>query len=704
MSVVSAQENANDITDSPLNEIEEKNLNIKENIIEENGQKSISLDDDPIITENDKQDINTTIIFPDEISPYKTYYNSYEYLIEIDNLPDDYDTNMTILIDNEFITTTNVRNQAKINPNWYSYAEHTITVELPDTEKYAAKNLTKKFTATPILIEIPTEIVVSENNRLDLYGPFNTQGTLTVNYNGEKYAKRSIYSITEGDDHGYVNLNELVFGKQYEIEAIYTLNDFKYVKKVNSTVSGYDLTWDVIGTAGTPYGYFPHGGWVTYGGKNNIIQVRLPQNANPSNARITIDGVTYTLDPIIPYDGEAHCTLKINELSIGKHEVSLSYEDEYYPLFYRNFTLEIRAIINEPNSEFNYGDEYEAKYNAFRLKLPNDASGNLKLYFSDHYSLPKNESQLYESVSLKDGFACISVAYLPLGDYYYYACYEGDDYNVTEAHGNFKVNLNVHINYPMFTGETQYITFLSHPQDNRLLNITIKSDADWKKYNYNYNLKLVNGTGKLLIPKLPSGGYSIGIFDNNGAEIYESMMIDDSYVRFENGKNINMFYYDGSKYSIKIYENQKLVANKKVTFVIGKNKYVRTTNSNGVATLNLKELPGTYTIKTIYNGKYASGQTSNKIVIKKMLTLSSVKVKKSAKKLVLTAKLSKKLKNQKITFKFNGKACIGYTNNKGIAKVTIKSKILKKLTVGKKVNYQATYIKETVKKTATVKK
>lgn len=52
----------------------------------------------------------------------------------------------------------------------------------------------------------------------------------------------------------------------------------------------------------------------------------------------------------------------------------------------------------------------------------------------------------------------------------------------------------------------------------------------------------------------------------------------------------------------------------------------------------------------------------------------------------------------KVIFKFNDKKYTAKTNKKGIAKVTIKKNILKKLKVGKKVKYQASYGKTTVKK------
>jgi hypothetical protein len=89
------------------------------------------------------------------------------------------------------------------------------------------------------------------------------------------------------------------------------------------------------------------------------------------------------------------------------------------------------------------------------------------------------------------------------------------------------------------------------------------------------------------------------------------------------------------------------------------------------------------------------------------LTLKTVKVKKSAKKLILKATLKingKKVKGKVVKFKFNGKTYKAKTNKKGIAKVTIKKAVLKKLKVGKKVKYQASYGGITVKKSVKVKK
>ena len=61
-------------------------------------------------------------------------------------------------------------------------------------------------------------------------------------------------------------------------------------------------------------------------------------------------------------------------------------------------------------------------------------------------------------------------------------------------------------------------------------------------------------------------------------------------------------------------------------------------------------------------------------------------------------------KNQKITFKFNNKTYIVKTDSKGVAKVTIKQSVLKKLAVGQKVTLEATYKKDTISKILKVKK
>ena len=132
------------------------------------------------------------------------------------------------------------------------------------------------------------------------------------------------------------------------------------------------------------------------------------------------------------------------------------------------------------------------------------------------------------------------------------------------------------------------------------------------------------------------------------------------------------------------------------------------TTSKSDKTHCAKAVKCTFTANKASTGRDIYGGTASKCTFNYLkLTLKTVKVKKSAKKLVLTAKLTKGktlIKGKKVTFKFNGKTYKAKTNKKGIAKVTIKKNILKKLKVGKKITYLAKYGKLSVKKKAKVKK
>jgi hypothetical protein len=141
-----------------------------------------------------------------------------------------------------------------------------------------------------------------------------------------------------------------------------------------------------------------------------------------------------------------------------------------------------------------------------------------------------------------------------------------------------------------------------------------------------------------------------------------------------------------------------------VTIKLNKATYKVKTNGKGYAILNIPNTvkPGTYKLTATY-----AGQTiKNTVKVKQVLKLAKVKVKKSAKKLVIKATLKgkKPIKGKKLTFKFNGKTYTSKTNNKGIAKITINKSVLKKLKVGKKVKYQVTYLKDTVKQSVKVNK
>ena len=181
-------------------------------------------------------------------------------------------------------------------------------------------------------------------------------------------------------------------------------------------------------------------------------------------------------------------------------------------------------------------------------------------------------------------------------------------------------------------------------------------------------------------------------------------IINPSTCKITENKDIAVDYDGGKYFSVKIVSaDGKVVASEvSVTFTInGKTTTVKT-DANGIARIKITDVPKKYTMTTTFNGN----SVKNTVTVKQVLKAKKVTVKKTAKKFTLKATLKingKKVKGKKITFKFKGKTYKAKTNKKGMAKVTVKKNVIKKLKKGKKYTVKVTYKKDTIKTTVKVK-
>ena len=213
-----------------------------------------------------------------------------------------------------------------------------------------------------------------------------------------------------------------------------------------------------------------------------------------------------------------------------------------------------------------------------------------------------------------------------------------------------------------------------------------------------------DGIAKVKITNVP-GTYEVTTtYKNQTYKNKVTVKLDPSTCKITGNKNIKVDYDGGKYFSVKIVSADGKVAASGVSvkFTInGKSATVKT-DKNGIAKIKITDVPKKYTITTTFNGK----SVKNTVTVKQVLKAKKATVKKTAKKFVLKATLKingKKVKGKKITFKFNGKTYKVKTNKKGIAKVTVKKNVIKKLKKGKKYNVKVTYLKDTIKTTVKVK-
>ena len=218
--------------------------------------------------------------------------------------------------------------------------------------------------------------------------------------------------------------------------------------------------------------------------------------------------------------------------------------------------------------------------------------------------------------------------------------------------------------------------------------------------NYPYTITY-SGDGKYLAFS-DNGSLKVNETDDTPSKENTTELIDPTI----KVSDVEATYATGALYTITVTGADGKPANRvDVVVTLNGNAFeTLKTDSNGIASFEIGQKPGTYKLSASSLGKTAEAT----LTVKHLLKLKKVKVKKSAKKLVLTATLGKVngkyLKGAKIKFKFNGKKYKVKTNKKGVAKATVKSNVLKKLKVGQSISYQAKYAKDTVKKTVKVKK
>ena len=636
----------------------------------------------------------------DEIYPWYEYYDGdpdhEDFLYYISVFADPYDLtgNTEVYLDGELLTTlSGPCYQYHIWPDYHDFGNHTINVS------YLGDNTFEPFTRTYSYSVLPYSCGISDLGEVSVVIPEGVSGDLTVKANGKTYTKK----VTKDYAHQYFNfqLENLKKDVNYTVDVSFKAKQagYSFSKSLN-----FRMSCPIGGVADE----------IIYGWEDSLY-FSMPKDIK-NKATVTIDGKGYSCTKVAAedywFDEETEIVFKVNiaDLKPGSHEVIISYPgDSKYP---SNSTKNNVSIM--VNSEFDFEPD-----EMIWLNLPADAKGNLII---ETKANEQSDYALLENISLKEGKASFK---LPAGRYYFKAYYSGDDYQVKELEyyeviypdfgwgykkmnygGKIELANKLNATLVLCMGDNDYarlpVAWLDMTQNNavsidkKLIDEVLTHSMAKCILNQNYYNDGYYTLDLGIIAKSDFGTFGFGSIRVNFAH------------KITGAKDISMLYTASKSISLNVYSLYgKLVGKDQVVKIkIGKKTFTAKTNKYGVAKFSIPKTitPGKYTITVTYK----TAKVSKKLTVKQILSIKTVKVKKSAKKLVLTATLKKVngkyIRGKWIKFKFNGKTYKAKTSKKGVAKYTIKKSVLKKLKVGKKVTYQATYLKTTVKKTAKVKR
>ena len=448
---------------------------------------------------------------------------------------------------------------------------------------------------------------------------------------------------------------------------------------------------------------------------------------------ITIDGKQGYSKTLAEKDGRFEIMIfDLNSVEIlpGNHTVTVEYlleTGEKHSItdvveFYEKITVSIP-------DRMSVGEE------KYIVVVSNETTGNVSVYID--YDNDVLDYVLFVTENITDGVAKIPLSSLSEGDY---------GFNVTVFSTScpdrveFSNSINVMYNSNLFTfdvdpkeifyGKNTLINFTGPFDEGCGVEIYVDDILFATIYDFDSLFEIGDG--------LAVGQHKIGVTYYGDQEFYSNsalITVKEAPVPVDSGLELLIDNVEeGTNVTIVVKTNSSFTGN--VDVVIGNVTIpVAVSAGEGNATVLLKA--DSYEAKAIFkatdvfeaknvtksfnvtakapsgNGTNTNG-TDDKTPVtppkadKITLTLKKVKVKKSAKKLVLQATLKingkSAKKGTKVIFKFNGKKYAAKVNAKGVAKVTIKKKVLKKLKVGKKVKYQVSYGKTVKKLSVKVKK
>ena len=575
--------------------------------------------------------------------------------------------NVTVKVGNETYNATVVNGTAVITLNNATPGEHEIEVIYSGDENHngTSTNSTVNIPKydTPMSIEV-SDGKVGDKVKVTVNVPEGLTNNVTVEVNGK------VFSVKPVDGKAIVEIEGLLSGNKtvtatYDGDDNYVANSTTEVFKIDKNPAPISATVD-NSTAGE----------VT-------IEVTLPSDAT-GYVIVNVNGTDYGINLTA---GEKSVTIPVK--NSGDYTAKVTYlGDEKY--LGNSTTVDYHATSNKTSSQVTaeVNDVPIGQDVVVKVTVPEGGDGNVTVRI--------NGTNV--TVPVKAGENIINVPGVSEGTHDVIIEYSGNDHvepqtinkKVTVFRSIIAENITRGWNSP-YDYKAEFLDKDGHV----LADTEVQFIVNGQTYTAKTNSQ---GIAYLNVTKLDIGVYTVTCVNPVTGE--KRNATTTIVKRLIENKDITMDFVDGTYYVVRaIGDDGKPVGKDEfVDIFVNTIHYSCRTDENGYARLKINLNPRTYEI----TAEYKSYKVSNKLVVKQTLKLvkKTVKVKKG-KKLTLKATLKwtngKPIKGKKVVFKLQGKKYSAKTNSKGLAKVTIKAKVTKKLHAGKKYKYSATYITNTVR-------
>ena len=480
----------------------------------------------------------------------------------------------TVLINNgkgSLILSNLVANSYPITAKYdgnYKYTEGENTTALTVAKMSSAVNVTAN------------NIKFGEEAVINIAVPNVSLGVATVVVNGKSY------NVAIVDEKGVLNIYNLAAG-DYNVDVTY-LGDNKYLSSTNaanftvSKVSDYNMTVDIADIVK---------------GENATITVTIPEDGTGS-VIVTINGTNYKGTVI-----KGIAKVIIPDLDEGTYKVVTFYTgDNKYDSMIVNGTITVNKntittlTMNNLVKYFGSSQRLVAKL-ADALENP---IANATVYFTIN-------GKVHARITDENGTASIAIRLLP-GEYKASALFNG-----TKDHDKATANATVTVKSTIFGNDTtlyfrngtQYMAKFLDSDGKALANTDVKFNINGVFYT---RVTDENGIARLNI-RLDPASYIITAYNPvTGEQKANNITVLPRII----AKDLSMKYLDGSTFNAALVDGQgKAISGVNITFNINGVFYHRTTDVNGVASLNIRLISGVYIITSMYDECWAS----NKITI-----------------------------------------------------------------------------------------